>query len=464
MKNKALIICTLCSVLCVLSVQAQELLNYPLDTVNGEEVYRYEVEKSIGLYRIGVNFNVSQDDILRLNPQLHEHGVRYGETLLIPTKRKAVIESAPVVLSTTVKETIVPVDSAARKTNEQFIQTVAAMMNKLQKDSAAAPVTAHRDTVELALMLPFESQQTKRSGNADRIMEFYQGALLALHDLQSGHYYYRLRVYDTERSERRVNALCDSTELDNVKGILGLVYPIQIERMAAWCAAHNVPLLLPFSDDPQMTQKPSVLQFNSTDLQEADSLCRWITNRTDTLHCVAVDVRESDMTEPMRTLRKQMQAQAIPTTTMALRDLLNDSVAYALDTARENLVILHSDKFQHVRILLPHLAKIQAQGYRIRIVSQYSWMKEDISLPQVYASMFTSENSRENYEELWRTYYVSEHLSEAPRFDLLGYDLMQALIAWLRGEQEFVGLQSVIRWAQTDNAGWQNEAVKIIEK
>ena len=464
MKNKSFIICILCA-LFIVQAKAQELLNYPLDTINGEEVYRYEVEKSIGLYRIGVNFNVSQDDILRLNPQIHEHGVRFGETLYIPTKRKAVIETAPVVVSTTVKETIVPVDSATRKTNEQFIQTVAAMMSKLQKDSVAeAAESGARDTIELALMLPFESQQTKRSGNADRIMEFYQGALLALHDLQSGHYYYRLRVYDTERSERRVNALCDSTELDNVKGVLGLVYPIQIERMAAWCAAHNVPLLLPFSDDPQMTKKPSVLQFNSTDQQEADSLCQWIMARAETIHCVAVDVRESDMTEPMRTLRKQMQTQAIPMSTIALRDLLNDSVAYALDTAKENLIILHSDKFQHVRILLPHLAKIQAQGYRIRIVSQYSWLKEDISLPQVYSSMFTSENSKEAYEDLWRTYFVSDHLSEAPRFDLLGYDLMQALVAWLRGEQEFIGLQSVIRWKQTDNAGWQNEYIQIVEK
>lgn len=461
--NRIIVFC-LCSLFFV-QAKAQELLNYPLDTINGEEVYRYEVEKSIGLYRIGVNFNVSQDDILRLNPQLHEHGVRFGETLYIPTKRKAVIETAPVVVSTTVKETIVPVDSATRKTNEQFIQTVAAMMSKLQKDSVSETAeTGVRDTVELALMLPFESQQTKRSGNADRIMEFYQGALLALHDLQSGHYYYRLRVYDTERSERRVNALCDSTELDNVKGVLGLVYPIQIERMAAWCAAHNVPLLLPFSDDPQMTQKPSVLQFNSTDRQEADSLCQWIMAHAETMHCVAVDVRESDMAEPVRTLRKQMQAQAIPMSTIALRDLLNDSVAYALDTAKENLIILHSDKFQHVRILLPHLAKIQAQGYRIRIVSQYSWIKEDISLPQVYASMFTSENSREAYEDLWRTYFVSDHLSEAPRFDLLGYDLMQALVAWLRGEQEFVGLQSVIRWKQTDNAGWQNDYIQIVER
>ena len=65
--------------LAALSVQAQDLLNYPLDTVNGEEMYRYPVEKSIGLYRIGVNFNVSQAEIVRCNPQLRERGLHYGD-------------------------------------------------------------------------------------------------------------------------------------------------------------------------------------------------------------------------------------------------------------------------------------------------------------------------------------------------------------------------------------------------
>ena len=71
-----------------LSIQAQETLRYPLDTINGEEVYRYQVEKGIGLYRIGINFNVPQSDIVRLNPQLRERGLHYAETLLIPTGRK----------------------------------------------------------------------------------------------------------------------------------------------------------------------------------------------------------------------------------------------------------------------------------------------------------------------------------------------------------------------------------------
>ena len=450
---------------------AQELLNYPLDTVNGEEVYRYDVEKSIGLYRIGVNFHVSQSEIVRLNPQLNEHGVRYGDTLLIPTGRKIVKvkgekvkakvepqvkETQATVVKTEVKE-MTPKEPVQK---EFFVREDLPVVPVIEE--AASPAADSGKVVEIALMLPFESKQTKRSTNADRLLEFYQGALLAMYRLQNDSVRYRLRVYDTERSERRVNALCEAHELDHVQAILGLVYPIQIERMAQWCEEHNVPLMLPFSDDINLANRPNVLQFNSTDEQEADSLCAWI--KSHDAHCVAIDVREADLAGSVRTLRQRMQKQEISCTTLPLRDLINDSAAYAMDTAKENLIILHSDKYQHVRILLPHLQKLQEEGYSVRIVSQYSWQKEDIHLPQVYLSMFDDPMQREEYDALWNTYFNATHVSEVPRYDLLGYDLMQALIAWLNGQKEIEGLQSDIRWIQTgEKSGWQNSTVKVIE-
>ena len=450
---------------------AQELLNYPLDTVNGEEVYRYDVEKSIGLYRIGVNFHVSQSEIVRLNPQLNEHGVRYGDTLLIPTGRKIVKvkgEKLKVKVEPQVKETQATVVKTEVKemTAKEPVQKEFFVREDLPVvpviEEAASPAADSGKVVEIALMLPFESKQTKRSTNADRLLEFYQGALLAMYRLQNDSVRYRLRVYDTERSERRVNALCEAHELDHVQAILGLVYPIQIERMAQWCEEHNVPLMLPFSDDINLANRPNVLQFNSTDEQEADSLCAWIKNHD--AHCVAIDVREADLAGSVRTLRQRMQKQEISCTTRPLRDLINDSAAYAMDTAKENLIILHSDKYQHIRILLPHLQKLQEEGYSVRIVSQYSWQKEDIHLPQVYLSMFDDPMQREEYDALWNTYFNATHVSEVPRYDLLGYDLMQALIAWLNGQKEIEGLQSDIRWIQTgEKSGWQNSTVKIVE-
>ena len=460
MRNKAFIVLALCALLFV-PAKAQELLNYPLDTINGEEVYRYQVERGIGLYRVGVNFDVPQSEILRLNPQLRERGLHFGETILLPTRRPVVKKVTPVVPETPIVPEV-PVVQETPSTSEDHFTTETLSVASLVTDSLATDtlVPDTRRVVELAILLPFESRQTKRSTNAERMMEFYQGALLAIHDLQNDSILYRLRVYDSERSERRVAALCDSTELDSVKAILGLVYPIQIERMASWCEQHQVPLLLPFSDDLELENYPYVLQFNSTDEQEADSLCAWLRHRH--AHCVAVEVRDEDLSASVRTLRKQMRVRGIPCTAMSLHDLMMDSVAYALDSERENIILLHSDRYQLVRMAIPHIIKLQEEGYRIRLISHFSWTKEDLGVPVVYTSLFSSNASLEAYDAQWRTYFSEEHVSEAPRYDLLGYDLMQALVAWLNGEQTHTGLQSSIRWQQVRQGGYQNACVEVV--
>lgn len=435
-------------------------MNYPLDTINGEEVYRYQVERGIGLYRIGVNFNVAQSEIIRLNPQLRDRGLHYAEILLIPTGRNVQVE-VPVVEEPVVEEPVVeenPIPSDTIRIHP--IESDSVVADSVLTDTVVAQDT--RRVVELALMLPFESQQTKRSGNAERMMEFYQGALLALHDLQNDSTLYRLRVYDTERSERKVQALCDSTELDSVKAILGLVYPIQIERMAAWCEAHQVPLLLPFSDEVDLDSHPQVLQFNSTDEQEADSLCAWLKAQGENIHVVVTEVREAEIASSIRTLRKRLKAHGISYTGLPLRDLMNDSAAYAMDLDKENIILLHSDRYQQVRVVLPHIAALRKVGHNVRLISQYAWQKEHIDLPQVYTSVFTAETSRDAYDALWDQFYAGGHVSESPRYDLLGYDLMQALIGWLQGEQETTGIQSVIQWKQVQQGGFQNACVKVL--
>lgn len=461
---------------------AQELLNYPLDTVNGEEMYRYQVEKSIGLYRVGVNFNVSQAEIVRCNPQLRERGLHYGEIILIPTGRPVVIETKPEVVQTVITETVTPVtptptaqdtpavtDTLPARPDTVLVPIDSLRIDSLRIDSLQADSTAldsvvmdTRRVVELALLLPFESQQTKRSGNAERMLEFYQGALMALRELQNDSTLYRLRVYDTGRSERRINILCDTTDLDSVKGILGPVYPIQIERMAAWCEVHQVPLLLPFSDETDLATHPQVMQFNSTDRQEADSLCAWIAKQRN-IHCVAVEASGAPSAW-VSMLHKQMYAKGISFITVSLRELMTDSVEYAFDLSKENIIILHNDRFQNIRMVLSHLERLQRIGYRIRLVSQYSWQKEDITLPQIYTSMFTKTEGREAYDEQWKATFANEHVSDLPRYDLLGYDLMRALIDRIEGKEESTGLQSDIQWKQIENGGYQNARVKVVVK
>jgi hypothetical protein len=190
-------------------------------------------------------------------------------------------------------------------------------------------------------------------------------------------------------------------------------------------------------------------------------MCAWLKQKGDNVHCVLVEVRDADLSGSIRTLRKRMNAHQIAYTALPLRDLLNDSAAYALDIEKENVIILHSDRYQQARIVLPHIESLRNVGHNVRIVSQYAWQKEHIDLPQVYTSVFTANTDPEAYNALWKETYVNEHVSESPRYDLLGYDLMRAMVAWLNGEKEMKGLQSDIRWIQVNNGGWQNACVQV---
>ena len=67
-------------------MHAQE--TWPVDTIDGQAVYKYRVPRSIGLYRVSVTFNVTQEEIIKWNPQLKERGLHYDEIINVPVNDK----------------------------------------------------------------------------------------------------------------------------------------------------------------------------------------------------------------------------------------------------------------------------------------------------------------------------------------------------------------------------------------
>ncbi len=49
-------------------------LDYPTDTIEGVIVYRYPVERSIGIFRVSKNFGVTQSTVIEWNPFLKDRG------------------------------------------------------------------------------------------------------------------------------------------------------------------------------------------------------------------------------------------------------------------------------------------------------------------------------------------------------------------------------------------------------
>lgn len=466
-----------------------DLLPYPIDTINEQRLYRYEVERSIGLWRISVNFGVSQEEILRWNPALQERGLHYGETLLIPVVERADIKpwtdaqpQAQPEPSPTAADTIVPVSVVERADSVLVASAVAETDTILAMDSLSMVVDTVpevQDTlllwndsamIRLALLLPLQAQNTKRDKNMDRFVDFYEGVLLGLYDLQQDGSHFVLDVYDTEKSATRVRSWLDEGKLDSVDAIIGPSYPMQLMQVSEWTKEHHIPVLAPFTDRVEgIETNPYLLQFNPTAEAESRVLVEWLQAQGEQVNCVLVDAKDADIPSGIRLLRKEIVAAGIPYTTTTIHDILQDSLGTALRDSVENILIFNTDKYANIQVLMPRV--IHARGtHRLTLYSRYSWAKEKILLPQLYTSIFTAEDTPERaaYEDLYERYFGHAHSSDMPRFDLLGYDLLHETVAFLREQNDsteaapYRGLQSHAVFERvSEDGGYQNTHITI---
>lgn len=415
-----------------------------VDSLDGKAMYRYKVEKSIGLWRIGQMFSVSQEEIIALNPQLRERGLHMDEELWIPirvTEKATVAEEMPTV------ETKVNTTAAAE--DAPVVQEVPVV------DSTA---------IRLALLLPLQVKAVQRDRNMERFFDFYEGALLAVKDIETAGQALEVYVYDVDKTDIRIEQLIGSGELDSMHAIIGPAYPMQVRRMAAYCKQTGIKTLIPFSDQvPEIETTPELIQFNVSNERKAEVMADYLESRGSDVHCVLVQARDADIPSSIVALRHEIMRRGIDYTQVSIRQILSDSLGSALRDSVENILIFNTEKYGNLQMLMPHVLNAKS-GKRVTLMGQYSWQKENILLPQVYVSVFGTSDERDtaHYEAMFEQYFATKRSSDTPRYDLLGYDIVRTMVALLRGE-EYKGLQSdIVLERAGEEGGYQNAQVRVV--
>ena len=417
-------------------------LEYPTDTIEGIILYRYPVEKSIGLYRVSVNFSVPQSTIIEWNPFLKERGLQFGDTLYIPTGRPIVVEKQE--MSYEKQETannkmvIVPMDSVEDK---------------------------NQTAIRIALLLPLQAKIEQRTEAMDRFVDFYEGCLIALNDSQDSTQKIDFYIYDTDKDIAEISRLM-ANELTAMNAIIGPAYPQQVALIDTFAKNHNIPTIIPFSSEvSSLKDNPYLYFFNTTPQMEADTFLSYLNQRGELTNCVLIEDKEEDIPKDIRYLREQIEVQSLPHTQTTLHNILVDSIYPALRENVENIVIFNTTKFANIQILLPHL--ISGKGdRRITLHSLYAWQKERIIIPQVYTTLFTTDDIPElaEYETKYTTYFGHKHASLIPRYDLLGYDITHQFLDALSGKKPTPGLQSDIRFQKIGEGGYINTHIALVHK
>ena len=276
--------------------QAQTF-DYPIRVVNGQEVYEYPVQKSEGLYRISVNFGVTQEELIKLNPELKTTGLKYGQTILVPVKRnQAPPKDSALPLAK--RDTVAPVkaDTMPRLKKEVFAKgEVLAKRVPLDEKQDVMPmplpkqafkqgnpkpeeeVFFEEDTMfvleaetvgpshvlRLALLLPLQADAQMYDVRMERFLKFYEGVLLGLREEKRADWKFEVYVYDVGKTEYKLRKTLALPEMAEMNAIIGPAYSEQIPAASEFMKQHGIICLLPFTNGVDgLESNKYLLQYN----------------------------------------------------------------------------------------------------------------------------------------------------------------------------------------------------------
>ncbi len=261
--------------------------------------FLHKVEKGRTLYSLAKEFNLQQKDIVTLNPEIDEFGIKEGQMIKIPVKEikqtkpievevsasnynthlvkvgetlyslsklyQVSIDSIKLVnngLSEGLKEgqTILLPIKQGRIASQNIAQTTIVTTNvvdTVKQIMQPNTFTGKKSVYKIALLLSFyieENQEITQSALEKRkvypksifAIEFYQGVLLALDSLSDENTKFELILYDTKGQDSlQIVKILSKPELKDVDLIIGPLYASNFEKVANYARKNNIPIVSP---------------------------------------------------------------------------------------------------------------------------------------------------------------------------------------------------------------------------
>jgi LysM repeat protein len=253
-----------------------------------ETIY-HEVQPKETKYSIANRYNISIENLEKLNPEIANTDLPVGIKLFISGTKK--IDTAPISITPTKnvttdyvvkpQETIYSICKLFNISQEDLLALnpllkdglVEGMMLKMpEKAKIFIPKADYKDLTKsiknnankkLALLLPFNltklDQDTINSTKArlkkdkflNMTLDFYAGALMAIDSVKSLNLNVNIAIFDSNetKSSSNVSNVVENNNLQNFDAIIGPFYQNNVEKLASLLNAKNVPVFSPLSKD-----------------------------------------------------------------------------------------------------------------------------------------------------------------------------------------------------------------------
>lgn len=380
----------------------------------------HKVERKETIFSISQQYGITQDELITANPDLKTGKLKKGTFLFIPypkfgIQQKAITTSIP--------------------TNEQLFSKSA------QKGKSI-------NTIKAALLLPFTGGD--KNDEQSRMVEFYEGFLMAADSMKRKGVSLDIYVYDTQGSSTGVNFILSQPIMKEMNVIFGPVHTNAIATVAPFAEKHHIRLVIPFAPKVEQVFKSSnIYQINTPQSYLYSEVGEHFTRKFERANIIFITCsnKSQEKTEFIKSLKNELKGINIGFRQIQFAsDSDERKLISVMDTLRENVFIPTSSQNSTLTHLIPQLSLIHKEhpSFQISLFGYPEWQtytKEHLSefyeLNTYFYSSFYTNNlfpAAKEFTQSYRRWYGKDMANIYPKYGMLGYDIgyyfLHALSLW----------------------------------
>lgn len=277
---------------------------------------QYTILNKETLYGVSKKFNVSQMEILKLNPELKD-GFKEGLVINIPENKLDISTE-----NTTIDKSKL-VAKKGSKEEKTLVMFLPFNIPKIESDSTKT-----------------KGEYLKNDGFLNMTLDFYAGALIAIDSVKKMGYPVKVKIFDTESNGSRnsIPSIISKNDFSNVNAIIGPFADNQVEQTSKILEKYNIPIVSPLST---RNGKPfqNVYYAMPSDILQREMLFNHFKKNNGNVLAIFSNKKVNNK----ETLLAQFpDLKVVPLTEKG--GVTSESIAALLDHSRKNYVILDTEK------------------------------------------------------------------------------------------------------------------------
>ncbi len=404
-------------------VQSNDVLEYSAQN-SGNTPPTHTVKPKETLFGIAKSYNITIQQIIDLNPEINDGGLKSGAVLkLIPdADTTAASNEVKKVEKETKKETIkVKLEVKPTEQPEEL------PVSRIDEEQATA-VTEYDTTISeqspnkitLAYLLPFMTG-VESNQNTENFIEFYRGSLIALEEAKKHAISADVYTYDTYRSAEKIDSILDLPEMRKVDYIVGPAYSDELQKVTDFARKNDIATIVPFTRivDSECSYD-KLIQFNPSQELLFDKIVADIANTRNYKYVIA---RFADCDNKGSRFADRLTLYLTEQNIEYKELIINNNIEAiaTLLSSDSTLLILASSAPEDISPVIYDILSLKDKNLMVWGFEEWNSLL-NIYPNTLYYSLFNPE-PRAEYVQQYVAYFGAYPTVTTWRYDLIGYDL-----------------------------------------